>query len=360
MPSAIPDPVISVIIPVLNEVRFIDRCLCSIFAAEPVAGGTEVLAVDGMSEDGTRQILADWSRRYPNLHVLNNPQRIVPTAMNIGIRAARGRWIIRLDAHSEYPRDYFTQCLETSRRTGRDNVGGSIIIPPGNGSRRARLFHAVTTHPFGVGNSRFRIGGNEGEADTVPYGCYRREVFERIGFYDERLVRNQDYELNRRLRKSGGSIWHDPAIRVFYYNERTFKAMARKAFANGQWNPWTWYVAPYSFAWRHAIPTGFVGTILAAFSVSFMQPVVGQLAIWFLLAPYFLLSLAAAYQQSRVYGLWVVPYLPFLFWGYHLFYGLGGLWGMWLLGIRRAPVQTSSEPWPGAGAYRAWPLKARR
>lgn len=359
MSDANPSPVVSVIIPVRNEAHFIDRCLHSVLAAEPVTGGMEIMVIDGMSDDGTRKILADWCRRYPDLQFLDNPRRIVPTAMNIGIRAARGQWIVRVDAHAEYPPDYFKRCLETSRRTGRDNVGGSIVVPPDDGSRRARLMQAFTTHRFGVGNSRFRTEASEGEADTVPYGCYRREVFERIGFYDERLVRNQDYELNCRLRQAGGSIWYDPAIRIFYYHERTLTAMFRKAFVNGQWHPWTWYVAPYAFAWRHAAPTGFVTIVLGAFSLSFIQPLFGELALWLLVWPYFLIGLAASLQQSRHYGLWMLPCLPFLFWAYHLIYGLGGLWGMCVLGMRRAPVQIATEPWPGAGVYRAWPLKTR-
>lgn len=351
-------PVITVIIPVRNEARLIEQCLGSVFGADPVAGGMEVLVVDGMSDDGTRQILAEWCRRYPNLQVLDNPRQIVPTAMNIGIRAARGRWIVRVDAHSEYPADYFRRCLATSQRTRKDNVGGSVVTPPGRGSRRVRLAHALTTHRFGVGNSRFRTGEREGEVDTVPYGCFRREVFERIGFYDERLVRNQDYELNCRLRKAGGSIWHDPAIRIFYHYDRTLRALFRKAFLNGQWNAWTWYVAPYSFAWRHAAPAGFVAAILGAFALAWIEPYFADLALGLLVWPYFLIALAASLQQSRRYGLWMLPCLPFLFGTYHLMYGLGGLWGVCLLGLRRAPVQAASEPWPGAGGYRAWPLKA--
>jgi hypothetical protein len=162
--------------------------------------------------------------------------------------------------------------------------------------------------------------------------------------YDERLGRNEDYELNCRLRKTGGSIWHDPAIRIFYHHERPLVAMFRKAFLNGQWNPWTWHVAPYSFTWRHAVPAAFVGTIFGACLLSFIEPFFGEFVFGGLLVPYFVIALLASLQQARRSGLWMLPCLPFLFCGYHLIYGLGGLWGMCLLGVGRAPVQAVSEP----------------
>jgi glycosyltransferase involved in cell wall biosynthesis len=358
MTAPLTDPIVSVVIPTRNEIRFIDRCLRSIFSADPVPGAMEVIVVDGMSEDGTREILAEWARRQPNLLILDNPQRIVPTAMNIGIRAARGKWLLRLDAHSEYPADYFKRCLEVSVGTRMENVGGSVVTLPADGSRQARLVQAVTTHPFGVGNSGFRIGARAGKVDTVPYGCYRRDIFDRIGLYDERLVRNQDYELNARLRTAGGSIWHDPEIRVLYYNQRTLGKLLRQAFVTGQWNPWTWYVAPYSFAWRHAVPVGFLIALLVGLFLSVFRGPAGQLALGVMLAPYAGVAVFASLQQSRRHGRWMIACLPLLFCAYHFVYGLGGLWGICQLGLRRAPVQHVPEPWPGAGAYRAWPHPA--
>jgi glycosyltransferase involved in cell wall biosynthesis len=356
---ASPDgPTVSVIIPTRNEARFIDRCLRSIFSSVSRMPDTEVIVVDGISTDGTRQILADWERQQPALRVLDNPQGIVPTAMNIGILAARGRWIIRVDAHSEYPADYLEQCLAVSRRTGMDNVGGLFVTQPADDTSQARLVQAMTTHPFGVGNSGFRVGAGSGRADTVPYGCYRREVFARIGLYDERLVRNQDYELNARLRKAGGSIWRDPSIRIRYYNQRTLKGLFRQAWVTGQWNPWTWYVAPYSFAWRHAAPAAFVATVLGVCLLAGVSPGLGQLALAVALGPYLVAAVVASLQQSRRYGWRIFPCLPLLFFSYHAVYGLGALWGVGRLAIRRAPVQHATEPWPGAGAYRAWPLQA--
>jgi succinoglycan biosynthesis protein ExoA len=318
----------------------------------------EVLVVDGMSDDGTREKLEAWCRRQPGVRVLDNPQRVVPTAMNIGIRAARGKWIIRADAHAEYPADYFVRCLLVSQRTEADNVGGGVITAAREDNAPAELVRALTTHPFGVGNAGFRTGAREGPADTVVFGCYRREVFDRIGLYDERLVRNQDYELNSRLRKAGGTIWYDPTICALYHNQATLKGLLRQALVTAQWNPWMWYVAPYSLAWRHVLPAVFVGVILGALVLCLIAPRWGLLALAVILLPYVSTAVAASLRQAHRHGQWMFALLPPLFAAYHVTYGAGILWGTCVLAARRAPVQRVSEPWPGAGTYRALPLKS--
>ena len=348
-------PAITIVIPVRNEAPFIDRCLRSVFSSDPIPEGIEVLVVDGMSTDGTRQRLAEWCRTEGNMTVLDNPDGIAPTAMNIGIRAARGRWIIILGAHAEYPPNYFTLCLRTIRRTKADNVGGRMITLSSGDNLQGKLVRALTTHFFGVGNAGFRLGANEGPADTVVFSCCRREVFERIGLFDERLVRNQDYEFNRRLLRSGGSIWHNPEIQARYYNQGTLAGLFRQGFRTGEWNVWMWYVAPYSFAWRHAIPLLFTAAIITALVVAFIQITAGVTLLALIFVPYLALAALAALQQAFRYAAWMFPILPFLFFAYHLVYGAGGLWGLLLLLIRRAPVQSAPEPWPGAGTYRAWP-----
>jgi hypothetical protein len=280
--------------------------------------------------------------------------------MNIGIRAARGQWIIRLDAHSEYPSNYLKLCLGTSQQTGADNVGGSCTTLSKDRSSQGKLVQALTTHRFGVGNSGFRVGAAEGRADTVPYGCYHRQVFDRIGLFDERLVRNQDYELNSRLRRAGGSIWHDPAINILYYNQNTLKGLLHQAFITGQWNPWMWFVAPYSFTWRHAVPLAFVVAIFAASLLACLFEEISWSPLVAILGPYGLVAVMASFQQARRYGTWMLFYLPFFFLSYHLAYGTGTLWGILLLLLGQTPVQKTSEPWPGAGTYRAWPPRKKK
>jgi succinoglycan biosynthesis protein ExoA len=330
-------PAVSIIIPCRNEKNFIAKCLESVFSFDPVPEGMEVIVVDGMSDDGTRDVLTHWVK-HSGIRLLDNPTRIVPTAMNIGIEAARGNLILRLDAHAEYPKNYLQLCLETSDRTGADNVGGVFETIPRDGSIEATLVQALTTHRFGVGNANFRLNALEGMADTVPFGCFRREVFVRIGGYDERLVRNQDYELNRRLIYLGGKVWLNPNIRTSYYNQESLRGLMRQAFVNGQWNTWMWYLASYAFAWRHIIPGIFVlsliGLLLLSSVVSQVMPI-----LFFILAVYGLLALTTSIQQSRRYGWWMAPLLPFLFLTYHFVYGAGTLWGgLWLV-IGCSPVQ---------------------
>jgi glycosyltransferase involved in cell wall biosynthesis len=270
--------------------------------------------------------------------------------MNIGIRAARGQWILRLDAHSEYPPDYLALCVETSRRTGADNVGGVIINVSPHKTNIGKVLHALTTHRFGVGNSGFRVGSREGLADTVPFGCFRRDVFDRIGFYDERLIRNQDYELNRRLANKGGRIWLNPAIQIRYYNQSSLSGLLRQAFATGKWNVWMWFVAPYSFAWRHVVPLGFVVALLTTLPIS-----IGSQSLALGALGLMLLASVASFQQAMRHGIWMLPFLPFLFFTYHVAYGLGGIQGLILLSLKRSPVQLNSQPWASAGiAGTAW------
>lgn len=346
-------PVVSVIMPVRNEAAFIERSLSSLLAQDYPMSQVEILVADGMSEDGTRKTVEDYTRRFPSVHLVDNPGRIVPTALNTAILAAHGQWLIRLDAHSIYPPDYIRLCVETARRTGADNVGGVFITLPRDESRQALLVQAITTSRFGVGNAEYRLDVREGPADTVPYGCFRREVFTDIGLFDERLVRNQDYEFNRRLTSAGKRVWLSPEIKVKYYNQATLAGLFRQAFGTGKWNPWTWFVAPYAFAPRHIVPGLFVLGLLIGTGLAVLAPW-GRLVLVTIFAPYFTLALLASFQQSHRYGLGILSFLPPLFLAYHVSYGLGTLWGALRLFVGATPVQRIREPWPGAGRNRAW------
>lgn len=235
-------------------------------------------------------------------------------------------------------------------------MGGVFVTLPRDDSPRARLVQAITTSRFGVGNANYRLDAAEGPADTVPFGCFRREVFEEVGLFDERLVRNQDYEFNCRLARAGKRIWLNPAIEVRYYNQATLSGLFRQAFGTGKWNPWMWFVAPYSFAPRHAVPGLFVVSLFLVLGLWFLVPN-GWIAVAAILVPYFVLALIASFQQGRRYGFALALPLPVLFFTYHVSYGLGTLWGALRLLTGATPVQKIREPWPGAGRCRAWPRK---
>jgi GT2 family glycosyltransferase len=347
-------PAVSIIIPCRNEREHIEKCVRSVLRQEGPSEGFEVIVADGMSDDGTREILAQLVSEDPRLQVIDNPDRIVPTGLNLAIRRARGEWIVRLDAHSEYPPNYLRLCIDTGERTRADNVGGAVVTMSREETLMGRLVQALTTHRFGVGGSGFRVGAEEGLADTVPFGCYRRQVFQRVGWFDERLVRNQDYEFNRRLAKAGGRIWFSPRIKVVYYNQADLAGLLKQAFGTGEWNVYMWYVAPYSFAWRHAVPLVFVIGLISAASSFPIWPWPALVTLAAIAGPYLTLALDAAREQSIRYGKKLFPLLPFAFWLYHVTYGLGSLKGILRLLVRRSPVQSACEPWKGAGSFRAW------
>lgn len=226
---------ISIIAPCRNEARFIDGFLDAVAGFEDPGEPFELLVVDGQSDDGTREALANAQVRLPWLQVINNPRRITPVAMNLGIAAAKGDYIVRMDIHADYPSDYLAKLIRWARETGADNVGGLCRTGLVVKTATARAIKKVFEDRLGVGNSLFRIGSAEvREVDTVPFGCYRREVFSTVGLFDERLVRVQDYEFNRRLKASGGRILLVPEIVCTYYPRSTYGALWENRFATGK------------------------------------------------------------------------------------------------------------------------------
>lgn len=309
-----------------NEERFVAACLDSVLDQLESLPECEILCVDGASTDETRNIVLGYSKKEPRLRLIDNPDKIVPFGMNKAIREARGDVIIRLDCHAKYVADYLKNCVETLQRTGADNVGGYMDTQPADDSIIGRAISAAISSRFGVGGSAFRTGGGEQEADTVPFGCFRRDVFDRFGLYDERLVRNQDIELNSRIRSGGGRIIISPSIRLTYFGPSTFSRLRRQAFNNGLWNPYTLYLVGGGLCLRHLIPLFFVLSI-ACFGVAgvFFRP------LWYLLAAEIVLYLSAAIgiaiPTARSAGV-SVGLLMSSFVQLHLSYGLGSLWGV--------------------------------
>jgi len=318
---------VSIIIPMRNEERFVAACVDSVLAQ--IADRTddvEVLCVDGRSTDRTPQIIAEYARRDPRIRLLDNPAQIVPTAMNVALRQARGDVIIRLDCHAAYAPDYIARCVEVLRRTGADNVGGYIATRPGADTPVGRAIAAATSSPFGVGGSRFRVGGPEQEVDAVPFGCFCRDVFDRYGLYDERLVRNQDLELSSRIRRGGGRIVISPEIKLTYYNRSTLAGLRQQAFHNGLWNAYTLYLVGGGLRPRHLAPLGFVTCLLLlAATGAFWPPAWAGLAV--VAGLYLAVGLVCAWQTRRAAraSSWLVL-LAFI--NLHLAYGIGSLAGL--------------------------------
>jgi glycosyltransferase involved in cell wall biosynthesis len=319
-------PTVSVIAPCCNEAAFIEKAVKTILHSDYPAELIELLIVDGMSTDGTREIVRKMAERDSRIKLLDNPQRIVPAAMNIGIKVSRGEYIIRIDCHSTFATDYISKCIEVSQRTGADNVGGYIETLPGADTAVAEAIAKATSNRFGIGNSMFRLSGTEQEVDTVPFGTFRRELFDKVGLYNQRLVRNQDIELNARIRKAGGRIIISPEIKLGYYNRATYLGLWRQSFNNALWNPYTLLLAGRGPSVRHFIPLIFV--------LGLMALAVGAFFFWvfrWILSVYVLFYLAVAFyfsirssRQTNVSALLVLWSFVTL----HIAYGLGTLWSV--------------------------------
>lgn len=314
-------PFVSVIVPVRNEARYIEGCLRSLLQSGYPPARWELLLVDGMSDDATRETIARVAATaVVPIRMLDNPHRAIPHALNIGIRAARGEIIIRADAHAAYPPNYVARCARLLRESGADNVGGPVATVPGSDTAMARAIARLLSHPLGVGNSAFRTAKHAQEADTVPFGCYPAELFRRIGLFDERLHRNEDYEFNARLRRAGGRIVLDPRLESTYYSRATLGGLLRQAWVNGFWNAMSHYLHPACASPRHVLPLLFtLGAVaLPLVPLPWGWPLRAGYAL------YALLVLAVALQHPRL-----GPSLLIAFPLFHLTYGAGIAWG-WL------------------------------
>ena len=328
-------PFVTIIMPIRNEAGYIERSLGAVLSQNYPPERMEVLVIDGMSTDGTREIVKRMmdhtttdsrlqTTDTPVLILLDNPSLIVPTALNIGLKHARGDVIIRVDGHCEIAPDYVRRCVEVLQQTGADCVGG-LQRAVGQGW----VGHAIalaTSSPFGVGSARFHYHERPGWVDTVYLGAYRREVFDRIGVFDEELVRNQDDEFNFRLIQAGGKIWLDPSIRSVYYSRASLKSLWRQYFQYGFYKVRVIQKRKAVPSWRHLVPATFVlglaGSILLA--IITVQP------LWALCVagPYALANLLASLWTARKD--WkTLPLLPLAFATLHLSYGIGFLWGLW-------------------------------
>lgn len=317
-------PLVSVVIPMRNEAASIGALLETVLAQEYPADRLEVLVVDGDSDDGSAAVVNAVAARDPRVRLLHNPQRIVPPALNIAIRAARGDIIARVDGHTRLAPDYLRVGVETLARSGADNVGGRMDAVGGGWFGDAVA--DATASPAGVG-SYFHFGTEERDVDTVYLGMWPRSVFERVGLFDEELVRNQDDEFNYRLRKLGGRVRLNPAMRSWYQNRQDVVHLLRQYYQYGEWKVRVLQKHPAQMSWRHFVPPAFVaGMALLAIIAAEWTP-----AAWALRAVtvlYLLLVAAAAWRQSRARGLRGVLGTGLALICVHLAWGAGFLSGL--------------------------------
>ena len=318
------DIIVSVVMPVYNEESYIEGCIKSLLNQDYKKSHMEWIFIDGESSDATVSMIKKFQSDYPNLIKLyNNPNKTVPYAMNIGISHAVGKYIIRLDAHSMYHSDYISKCVHYLETTDADNVGG-VAKTIGNGF----VGHGIAlmlSSKFGVGNSEFRTGGTSGYVDTVPFGAFRKEVFEKYGMYNESLTRNQDNEMNYRIRKNGGKIFLSDDIKLSYYCRDTIKGISDMALKNGKWNVITMKLCPGSMGARHFIPLLFLSSLIIMPILTLVIPFFGYL---FALEVGLYLFLDLIFSFKAQDHLKYIPLLLILFPIFHITYGMGSILGI--------------------------------
>lgn len=225
-------PMVSVVIPVYNEERHIEACLASVLDQDYPIDRYEVIVADGRSTDRTREIIEEIAARHPNVRLIDNPGRLQAAGLNRAILASIGTVIARQDGHAEWDRNHLQRCVDMLLSSGADNVGGRQDAVGEGDSGRA--IACAMRSPFGVGGARFRYSEREEDMPTVFLGTFRRSAFERVGLFDEAYPPHEDYELNHRIRQSGGRIAYSPAIRTRYHVRDGLVAMARQYFRYGR------------------------------------------------------------------------------------------------------------------------------
>lgn len=318
-------PFISVIMPIRNEERHIAEALSSLQKQTYPVGRFEVIIVDGMSDDRTREIIDKLKTHSPSVQLLDNPGKIVPTAMNIGLRAARGDIIVRVDGHAIVAPDYLEQCVATLSRVDAACVGGRIESI--NDTFIGRVIADAMSSPFGVGNSAFRTSEGEGYVDTLAFGAYPRWVFANIGLFDEELVRCQDDEFNYRLRKSGGKIYLTQRIRSRYYPRTNLKKLLKQFLQYGYWKVRVLQKHPNMMQPRQFVPPCFVLSFLTAGVLAPFWPAMATIATA-ILGLYTLASFSVSALVGSKRGLQYFVVLPLVFAILHFGYGAGFLFGL--------------------------------
>jgi glycosyltransferase involved in cell wall biosynthesis len=325
--DSVTPPTVSVIMACLNEEDFIEACLRSILAQKRPPGGFEVIVADGMSDDGTRGMLKRLTEQHsPKLiRMIDNPGRIVSTGLNTAIKTAKGKIIVRMDAHTEYASDYIQQCVSILQETKADNVGGPWLAK-GTGFISSAIAAAFQS-PFAVGGARGHDAGYEGIVDTVYLGCWPRQVFDQIGFFDEELVRNQDDEFNLRLTRAGGKIWQSPRIRSWYRPRGSLNTLFRQYVQYGYWKVPLIQKHKIPASPRHLVPACFVLSLFTLPLMALWWP--PALSVWLvLLSTYSASNLVASVITAAGKQHVFLPLLPVVFTCYHIAYGYGFLRGI--------------------------------
>ncbi len=327
MTSRIPAelPLVTVVLPVRNERRHILSCLKSLSFNDYPSERVEIIVVDGLSTDGSKEVVLEFQRDHPNVHLVENPHRFTPHGMNIGIRLGRGEYIVIAGGHAVFPPDFLHIAVEYLQKIDADVVGGPIVTTPGGRTVWSKAIASVRSHRLGVGNSRFRTDPSyRGYVEAVPFGMFKRDTFHRFGYFDERLLRNQDNELQARMRLGGAKIFMAPELATTYFAEEGFRDFCLRSFRNGFWNTKSLLVGCVGMRPRHFIPGAFVlSVILGVVASLFLRPL--SVGLWTLIGVYLLGIVTASIQLFVKEPSSSAPVVPLAFLCCHVAYGMGSL-----------------------------------
>jgi succinoglycan biosynthesis protein ExoA len=318
-------PVVSVIVPCRNERDYIERCLDTVFAQTWPAGRLEVIVVDGMSDDGTRDVLARLADRHPNLKVVDNPRLTAPTAMNVGLDAAEGEYIVRVDAHAAIPPEYIEIGVRYLKNRPDVWCVGGPRSRVGEGAA-GELVGALSSSIFTTGNTHKRVGRYEGSTDQVAYPIWRRAVFDEIGRFDENMVRNQDDDIDVRVMNAGGIIYQLQRLRATYFVRGTVRKTLFQFYQYAYWKVFVLKKNGRLPDWKATVPTAFFISLIAL-CIAGVLWVPAAYAALVVLAVYGFAAILFAFPVAFKSRLWFLPAVPFLFAALHCVYAWGFLRG---------------------------------
>jgi len=322
---------VSIIIPVYNEEKTISKTLESLLNNDYNA--IEIIVVDGMSTDNTKEVIEEYVSKYPTkIKILQNPKQHTPSGLNIGIRNASGNYIMIASGHATYSENYISACVEAIESNLCDVAGGLMETLPRNNTPKAIAISEVLKHPFGIGGAKYRTGVENNEyVDTVAYGIYKKEIFENIGLFDERLIRNQDIEFNLRLKRAGYRIMLVPQAKSYYFARDTFKKLWENNYSNGFWVTYSSKYVKKAYRLRHLIPMLFVIYLFTLLILSLIPSIPTFVKLIYSVPFFFYIALVTLFSASigikpnsdKIFVNSLVAFITL-----HISYGLGSIDGI--------------------------------
>jgi glycosyltransferase involved in cell wall biosynthesis len=312
-------PLVTVLVPARNEAAFIGSCLDSI--TRQSHRNLEILVVDGASKDDTRAVVNQRASSDPRIRLLDNPMQVIPFALNIGLREARGTWLVRVDAHSSVPETYVERIVAYLTAMEWGGVGGrkdGVGLTPAG-----RAIAAAMSSPFAVGNSTYHYGTKMQVVDHLPFGGYSTAMLRALGGWDERILTNEDFEMDFRIRESGRRLLFDPEIRIEWICRQSVKDLLHQYVRYGKGKSRVAALHPRSVAIRHTLPPLLLLWLAAAVALLPFRPLLAAIAI----APYLAVVIAGTISVGRRLRMNEIVYLPLIFPAMHLGWGYGFLRG---------------------------------